>query len=121
MKNIIIEGVEYELTPVKVKNWTKQIIKEKTLEWGDVSSEEMSWEDAKKWCEEQGGRLPTSVELLQAYTDKVEGFAPASSFWSATAYPYTGSQDFAMVVYFYSGYVVAGYKTSSYYVRCVRG
>jgi hypothetical protein len=119
MKNIIIEGVEYELTPVKEKNWTKQIIEEKTLEWGDVSFEKMSWEDAKKWCEEQGGRLPTSVELLQAYTDKVEGFAPASSFWSATAY--TGGQGYAMVVYFDDGYVLANYKTNSYYVRCVRG
>lgn len=121
MKNIIIEGVEYELTPVKVKNWTRQIIEEKTLEWGDVSSEKMSWEDAKKWCEEHGGRLPTSVELLQAYTDKVEGFAPADYFWSATTDTYTGFQDFVMVVYFSNGSVNASSKTSSSYVRCVRG
>ncbi len=119
MKNIIIKGVEYELTPVKEKNWTKQIIKEKTLEWGDVSSEEMSWEDAKKWCEEQGGRLPTSVELLQAYTDKVGGFAPADYFWSATAY--TGYKNLAMDVNFGNGSVDAYYKTSGVYVRCVRG
>lgn len=121
MKNIIIEGVEYELTPVKVKNWTRQIIEEKTLEWGDVSSEKMSWEDAKKWCEEHGGRLPTSVELLQAYTDKVEGFAPADYFCSATTDTYTGFQDFVMVVYFSNGSVNASSKTSSSYVRCVRG
>lgn len=119
MKNIIIEGVEYELTPVKEKNWTRQIIEEKTLEWGDVSSEKMSWEDAKKWCEEHGGRLPTSVELLQAYTDKVGGFTQELYFWSATTY--TNYQNIAICVDFGSGTVGANSKSSSYYVRCIRG
>jgi len=34
------------------------------------------------WCEEQGGRLPTLVELSQA-REEVDGFI-ASSYWSAT-------------------------------------
>jgi hypothetical protein len=41
-------------------------------------------------------------------------------YWSATAYPGTGFQYYAMGVYFNVGSVVANSKTSSSYVRCVR-
>ena len=103
----------------EVKEWVKHTITEKTLEWGAVSDEEMNWEDAKKWCEEQGGRLPTALELQQAYADKVEGFTQSSNYWSATTYP--ASYSYAMVVFFYVGYSSSFGKTNSFYVRCVRG
>lgn len=117
MKTIIIDGVEY--VP-KESNWTKQVIEGKTLEWGEVSEERMNWEEAKAWCEKQGGRLPTSAELLTAYETKVEGFM-ASYYWSATTYPNTGSQDYAIYVNFKYGDVSHLNKTFSSYVRCVRG
>jgi len=117
MKNIILDGVEY--APVEKKEWTKQTIKEKTLEWGEISEKKLSWEEANKWCEGQGGRMPTSFELLQAHHDKVEGFA-MGGYWSATTYPDAGGQSGAMYVYFVDGSVNGHDKTCSGYVRCVR-
>ena len=33
------------------------------LDWSDASSEKMNWDDAIKYCENLGGRLPTISEL----------------------------------------------------------
>ena len=96
-----------------------QKIPAKTLEWG-ACEEELNWEDAKKWCEEQGKgwRLPTQVELLQAYWDEVEGFDVTSDYWSASEYFYS---DCAYRVNFSDGNTYDYTKTNSYSVRCVRG
>ncbi len=43
----------------------------------------------------------------------------ASDYWSSTTY--ASYSNYALDVYFYNGLVIYGYKSSSYYVRCVRG
>lgn len=112
-----LESLAYP-TLVEEKKWTIQSIPAKTLEWGECSEEEMTWDEAVKWCEEREGRLPTVTELYQAYWDKVEGFTQSDSYWSSTSYP--SSKSYAMYVYFGNGYASGNGKTSSNYVRCVR-
>jgi len=94
------------------KERTKQIIPEKTIYWGETSEEAMTWDEANDWCEEQGGRLPTRLELLQAV--EVDGFV-ASSCWSATEYDST----YACYVNFNNGSTSVNNKTIAFYVRCV--
>ena len=94
-----------------------QAIPAKFLEWGETSEEEMTWQEAKDWCKEQGGRLPTQIELLQAYKDGVK--FPKEFFWSSTEY-YINS-GYAWYVYLSYGSTTHFDKTtSSYYARCVR-
>ena len=101
----------------KEQNWTKQSIPAQELEWGETSKEEMSWQEAKDWCKEQGGRLPTQIELLQAYKGRVT--FPKDSFWSSTVYHLNSS--YAWYVYLYNGFTYNIDKTnSSYSARCVR-
>ncbi len=108
------------------KPGTIQEIPAKKLEWGAEAPKAMTWEEAQAWCNSQPGaygeknrwRLPTVVELLQAYWDKVEGFTQSSYYWSRTTYPANYSN--AMFVDFYSGSSNNFGKTSSGYVRCVR-
>jgi hypothetical protein len=94
-----------------------QEIPAKTLEWGEMADEEMTWEEAQKWCESQGDgwRLPTIDELYKAWYDKVPGFA-ADVYWSATE----DSEAYASLVGFTSGSAGNFNKTNDYYVRCVR-
>ena len=101
----------------KEQNWTKQSIPAQELEWGETSKKEMSWQEAKDWCEEQGGRLPTQIELLQAYKGRVT--FPKDSFWSSTEC--SSNSSFAWSVNLLYGYAFNLDKTSSsYYARCVR-
>ena len=76
MKTIIIDGIEYvpKNKEITIQDITTHSIPAKTIKWGKSSEEEMTWEEAKEWCEKQGGRLPTRLELLHAYEDKVGGF-----------------------------------------------
>lgn len=67
------DGIAYEVKsgiPSKVK-------------WIAHSEELMTHAEAIKWCEEQGGRLPTIHELLGAYLENEEGFK-ADWYWSST-------------------------------------
>ncbi|OQA50494.1 MAG: hypothetical protein BWY47_00439 [Bacteroidetes bacterium ADurb.Bin302] len=61
-----------------------QKIPAKTLEWGNVSEKELTWKEAKELCKQQGDgwRLPTRIELLQAYEDN----AWSVYFLNGTAY-----------------------------------
>jgi len=92
---------------------TKQTIPEKTIYWGETAEEELDWEEAKDWCESQGGRLPTLVELLEAY-ENVDDFI-ASNYWSATEFNSTN----AYYVNFFNCTTNFNYKTFTYSVRCV--
>jgi hypothetical protein len=92
---------------------TKQTIPEKTIYWGETAEEELDWEEAKDWCEEQGGRLPTKIELLQAY-EEVDGFI-ASLYWSATE----ANANTAYNVYFSNCTTYYANKTNAFNVRCV--
>ena len=99
----------------EIKEGTTQQIPAKILVWGETADGTMDWEEAKKWCEEQGGRLPTRVELLQAFEAKVGGFK-SDFYWSSTEYD-SGN---AWGVGFSNGYVNVDGKNGVYYVRCVR-
>jgi len=65
-----------------------QKIPAKTLEWGNVSEKELTWKEAKEWRKQQGDgwRMPTRIELLQAYEDNVDGLSSTevsdSAAWS---------------------------------------
>ena len=91
---------------------TKQTIPEKTIYWGETSKKEMNWDEANDWCEEQGGRLPTRLELLQAC--EVDGFI-ASNYWSATE----NGSTYACTVSFSLCTTFTSFKTNAHYVRCV--
>ena len=96
-----------------------QKIPSKELEWGEVSDREMNWFEAKKWCEEKGKgwRLPTRVELLQAFDEKIEGFK-GYTFWSSTEY-YNSTAN-AWYVNLYTGYTSNNTKVTAYSVRACR-
>ena len=83
--------------------------------WGKSSKKEMNWQDARKWCKKQGGRLPTLGELLIAYKDKTKGFKP-NSYWSATE----NNATCAWYVYFSTGVPYFYHKNNATAVRCVK-
>jgi len=108
------------------------------LTWQKGTTTTYTWTNALAYCNNNtpslpgsGWRLPNAFELFSLVDFTVSTNAkinltyfpstPASSFWSATTYPYTGYQSNAMYVYFGGSSVYAVDKTSSYYVRCVRG
>ncbi len=87
------------------------------LEWGKTCDKKLNWEEAKKWCEEQGEgwRLPTRQELLEAYEQKMSGFT-ANGYWSSTGH----SSSYAWYQGFGGGNQLTSYKNSDLYVRCIR-
>ena len=92
------------------------------LEWSkDLGS--MNWNDAVKWCKEQGGRLPKRWEMIKAvdeHFDEIQDLiksSPSYFFWSGTEYSATN----AWYVSLSYGNTVNAYKsTYSNQVRCVR-
>ena len=88
----------------------------KTIKWGPESEKEMNWYEAKEWCEEQGGRLPTRFELQCAYEDEEvrKTFQPDCS-WSSTDFSGTN----AWYVNFNNGNTSGSNKSTSFYVRCI--
>ena len=112
--NIIIDGIKY--VPEENKEKIIQETTAKTIEWGKSSEDTMNWNEAKEWCKKQGGRLPTRLELLQAYVDKVKGFKTDAIYWSSTECStyYAWGQGFGTGAQY-------TYNKSNYYVRCVFG
>ena len=112
-----IEKLEEKTKEIKLTDWILQEIPAKHLEWGKTSEVEMNWQEAKDWCEKQGGRLPTIVELMEAYHGKIGGFKDGY-FWSSSEY----SATFPFYLLFHLGGVLANSaKSNAFYVRCVRG
>jgi len=104
------------------------------LMWQQGEGGQKTWEDALTYCEDLslGGhvnwRLPNIKELDSINDDTVyspaidTNFFPdaiASAYWSSTTDANYSSTAFR--VYFSNGSVYSGNKSSSYYVRCVRG
>ena len=114
-KEIIIDGQTYILK--EEKDFDKMTIKEQNLECGATSEEELNWDEAKEWCKKQGEgwRLPTRLELLEAYEQKIKGFT-TSSYWSSTE----GYSNNAWYQDFYVGNQYTLTKKFSSYVRCIR-
>jgi len=94
-----------------------QKIDSEILEWGKLADRKMDLEDAKEWCKEQGSdwSLPTVVDALRAYYDKIPGFG-TGYHWTSTEY----SESFARGVYFTDGGTSYTSKTNVNSVRCVR-
>ena len=122
MKTITIDGVEYNLTPIKkTKKKQEPIILEQTLKF-EVYPEDLgehNWKDAKKICEKlgDGWRLPTREELhlMWLNRDNIGGFVAAYS-WSSSEFNIPN----AWFQYFYSGNQSNYYKNDANYVRAVR-
>ena len=96
----------------------KMTIKEQNLEWGATSEEELNWDEAKEWCKKQGEgwRLPTRLELLEAYEQKIKGFS-TNVYWSSTE----SSSDGAWYQSFSNGLQFTDSRKSNHnYVRCIR-
>jgi hypothetical protein len=97
------------------------------LEWGASSSEIMTLANAKKYCEDCGGRLPTRTELetlqdLKKYNPCIdkEIFKDTKSdyYWSSTICAWDKSC--AWCVSFGYGYVGSRSESDDGYVRPVR-
>lgn len=116
----LIKSINEQPTKSVPSDGVTQIIKAKTLIWGKVCEDKLNWKEAKKWCEAQGPgwRLPTQIELLQAYQDNVEGFGVDRYYWSATTYAADTSQ--AWFVGLSDGSTNYYYKTPYANLRCVR-
>jgi hypothetical protein len=119
MKTIKIDGVEYNLTPIKKQS--KPIILEQNLKF-EVYPKDLgqhNWEDAKKVCADlgDGWRLPTKEELNLMYLNKNEigGFA-AAYYWSSSEnyFSYAWGQNFN------NGNQNPSLKNFTGYVRAVR-
>lgn len=117
------------------KTWTDQ----KTgLEWKLESPRRMTWQQAMDYAETLGDnwRLPT-IEELETLVDRSKYGSPMRKevpfkdflvYWSSTTYEgdayntnYEYNTNYALGVDYYYGCVDYYYKTSSFYVRCVRG
>jgi hypothetical protein len=92
----------------------KKIVWGKSSDKMDWNDKRLEWNEAKAWCEEQGGRLPKLWELMKAYEEKEEGFVEATH-WSSSEY----STTHACSLYFGNGNTSNCNKTNCYYVRCV--
>ena len=105
---------------------------------------EANWKNAKKICRASGGTLPSKEVLGEVVTDcggllndweskkmkkngnnsnyqscyKNKGFSDFYSYWSSTSI--SSSNDYAWIVYVYSGAQYSYDKVNSVYVRCVR-
>jgi hypothetical protein len=119
MKTITLDGVEYNLTPIKKR--PKQIILEQTLKF-EVYPNYLgnhTWKDANYVCAllGDGWRLPTREELHLMYLNKNEigGFAEAC-YWSSSEYTNYNAWGQS----FFNGSQYSLRKHAAYYVRAVR-
>ena len=94
-----------------------QKIDSEILEWGKLADRKMDWKDAKEWCKEQGSdwSLPTVVDALRAYYDKIPGFG-TGYHWTSTEFLKTHVRG----VNFTDGNTYYNDKAFAYSVRCVR-
>ena len=85
---------------------------------GTEADKEMSWNDAKDWCESVGGELPPRDILLQAYLNEdIKLLFKKDWYWSGTEFNATT----AWLQDFYNGIQTTyGYKPNYYYVRAVK-
>ena len=85
-------------------------------------SDEMTWEEAKRACNELGSgwRLPNKQELKEIYEqlhEKGQGNFKAAYYWSSTEYGF----DYAWLFTFANGDANSSSgKNLAYYVRAVR-
>jgi len=94
------------------------------LEWGPSSDKAMKFDEAKKYCADQDGRLPTVDELF-SLVDRTK-YSPATTIpgmkseWYLASDPVAWNSGYAWGVCFGFGYVGTGGKDGDCYVRPVR-
>ncbi|HRG48579.1 MAG TPA: hypothetical protein PLG41_20405 [Leptospiraceae bacterium] len=87
------------------------------VKWSDYQGK-MNWENAKKKCENIGMRLPTIEELKTAFSTKMteswenDGNLYFSSTLDGVAHAY--------ILHVNSGNSYSGFRSSDFYVRCIR-
>jgi formylglycine-generating enzyme required for sulfatase activity len=132
LKNNAANNLEYG--KIQTPTW---IDPKTTLEWQCESAGEMSWNEALEYAQslslngKDDWRIPSVAELetlldrsilydkLRPIMREEVPFRDTLSYWSSTTFaPNTYS---AWIVMFDGGYVLSYYKSTSYYVRCVRG
>lgn len=121
MKTIIIDGVEYTLTPTKQE---KELfigeLNGKRYYLGPEASERMTWLDAVNWCESigEGYELPSRIVLLMCYENDAlrDQFNVDNWYWSNTAYRFNDR----WVQHFLYGDQGSNTEDYLYYVRAVR-
>ena len=76
----------------------------------------MNWDEAKKWCEDQGFELPSREVLLQCYCKLKDKFNINGWYWSSDEFgaTYAWVQSFSYCAQDFSG------KGLNYIVRAVR-
>jgi hypothetical protein len=102
--------------------WIKDV---KTgLEWGPSSDKSMKFDEAKKYCADQGGRIPTVDELF-SLVDRTK-YNPATTMpgmkseWYWASDPVAWNSGGAWYINFFSGSVGCYDKDSGFYVSPVR-
>ena len=86
------------------------------LEWKDTESEQMNWYEAKD-LEKGSWRLPTRIELLNAFDTNIEGFNKVY-YWSLS--DYIKDIGYAWLVNFNYGGMDTDDKVCHYHVRLCR-
>jgi hypothetical protein len=115
----------YSVNPTGISTWdAKGVNSSGAFVDTDVT---MTWDQANTACSTAGGRLPTVEELYTlshaSYTASTNtSFTPpsfvAGYYWSSTTVPSTPA--IAYYVGMSSGNIGNYFKTSNFYVRCVR-
>jgi hypothetical protein len=116
-KTMIIDGVEYELTPVTKKE-PLVLKREIHLEIYPEEFGKMSWDEATTAVKKlgDGWRLPTITELYIINESNLKHYFNNKEYWSSAE----SASSSAWFFDFSNGYANYGNKLSAFYVRAVR-
>src|SRR3989339_1785082 len=84
------QEVDLEIPIIVMKEWYKD--PRTGLEWGLILKKRTTWKKAKDWVEEQGGRLPTRVELIDLFEngpEEIKSGMKNKYLWTSLPHPNT--------------------------------
>jgi hypothetical protein len=118
MKTIIIDGKEYQLTPIAQE---KKLVVKRDFNF-EIHSDElgkMTWDEALEKVKElgDGWRLPTINEIQLIWESDYKELLKKESYWSSSEYYSVNAWRF---VFGNGGTYYGSNKFSNYYVRAVR-
>ena len=115
-----LEDLEYRIKPKQAKKGDL-ICEIDGVKWwlGPESEEEMTWQEAKEWCEQQGCVLPSREVLLMCFIkEDIRKQFKTDWYWSGDEYSENPAA-YAWVQFFNSGGQDDLDKTNTLYVRGV--